>query len=218
MKKWFLPIAALGLTLGLAACSDTENDSTTETNGVEDSEPTVDNEETTADPTESGEDAEAMVSAELIDTGGTIVGAAVLTEEDDGVRVKINANDLSEGQHGFHFHEVGKCELPDFESAGGHFNPTDASHGLDHDEGPHAGDLPNLEVGEDGLVDEEIIAENVTLKSGEENSLLQEGGTALVIHAEADDEFPTFWRFRRTDYMWCDSISFSRSMHDNIIL
>ena len=83
--------------------------------------------------------------------------------------------------------EVGKCELPDFESAGGHFNPTDASHGLDHDEGPHAGDLPNLEVGEDGLVDEEIIAENVTLKSGEENSLLQEGGTALVIHAEADD-------------------------------
>lgn len=187
MKKWFLPIAALGLTLGLAACSDTENDSTTETNGVEDSEPTVDNEETTADPTESGEDAEAMVSAELIDTGGTIVGAAVLTEEDDGVRVKINANDLSEGQHGFHFHEVGKCELPDFESAGGHFNPTDASHGLDHDEGPHAGDLPNLEVGEDGLVDEEIIAENVTLKSGEENSLLQEGGTALVIHAEADD-------------------------------
>ena len=187
MKKWFLPIAALGLTLGLAACSDTENDSTTETNGVEDSEPTVDNEETTADPTESGEDAEAMVTAELIDTEGTIVGAAVLTEEDDGVRVKINANDLSEGQHGFHFHEVGKCELPDFESAGGHFNPTDASHGLDHDEGPHAGDLPNLEVGEDGLVDEEIIAENVTLKSGEENSLLQEGGTALVIHAEADD-------------------------------
>ena len=187
MKKWFLPIAALGLTLGLAACSDTEDDTTAETNGVEDSEPAVDNEETTADPVESGEDAEEVVTAELIDTEGTIVGAAVLTEEDDGVRVKINANDLSEGQHGFHFHEVGKCELPDFESAGGHFNPTDTSHGLDHDEGPHAGDLPNLEVGEDGLVDEEIIAENVTLKSGEENSLLQEGGTALVIHAEADD-------------------------------
>ena len=101
--------------------------------------------------------------------------------------IKVNAKDLPEGPHGFHFHEVGNCEVPDFESAGGHFNPTEADHGLEQDNGPHAGDLPNLEVGEDGIVDEEFVAEHVTLKTGEVNSLLQEGGTALVIHAEADD-------------------------------
>ena len=28
----------------------------------------------------------------------------------------------------------------------------------------------------------------VTLKKGEKNSLLREGGTSLVIHADADDE------------------------------
>lgn len=188
MKKLFSAIAALGLTLGLAACSDTEDDTTTETNGVEDSEPVEDNNnESAADPSESGEDDLAFVTVDLIDAEGTEVGTAELTDAEAGVRVKINANDLAEGQHGFHFHEVGKCEVPDFASAGGHFNPTDASHGLEHEEGPHAGDLPNLEVGEDGIVDAEFLAENVTLKSGEENSFLQEGGTALVIHVEADD-------------------------------
>src|SRR5690606_25253705 len=92
-----------------------------------------------------------------------------------------------EGLHGFHFHEKGICEAPDFESAGGHFNPTGASHGLDHEDGPHAGDLPNLEVGPDGTVKEEFFVENLTLLAGEENSLYQEGGTSLIIHAEADD-------------------------------
>ena len=96
-------------------------------------------------------------------------------------------NNLTEGTHGFHFHEKGVCEAPDFESAGGHFNPTGASHGLGHEDGPHAGDLPNLEVGPDGTVKEEFFVENLTLKAGEENSLFQDDGTALVIHAEEDD-------------------------------
>ena len=80
------------------------------------------------------------------------------------------------------------CEGPDFESAGGHFNPADAMHGMDNPDGPHAGDLPNIEASSDGTASQEFTAENVTLAIGEENSLLKEGGTALVIHAAEDDQ------------------------------
>lgn len=115
------------------------------------------------------------------------VGTAELKQEAEGVVIKLEASDLPPGTHGFHIHEAGKCEAPTFESAGGHFNPTNANHGFDDEKGPHAGDLPNLEVGEDGTVDIEVVAENVTLLADEPNSLLGPEGTALVIHAEADD-------------------------------
>lgn len=167
MKNWLLLIPGLVLTFSLAACSD-NNDSSV-TGGMGDDESL------------------SFVTVDLMNNSGDSIGTAELTEEDEGIRVKLNAKNLPEGPHGFHFHESGKCEVPNFESAGGHFNPTDTSHGVDHEEGPHAGDLPNFIVGEDGKIVEEFLAEHVTLKGREENSLLQEGGTALIIHAEADD-------------------------------
>jgi superoxide dismutase, Cu-Zn family len=189
MKKWFLLIAAMGLVLALAACGDDKKDEpVTEPNEAEDNEPVEETDENAADPADTGELAEnEVLRVDLIDAKGESVGTAELTEEENGVLVNVKAENLPEGPHGFHFHEAGKCEAPDFETAGGHFNPTDAEHGLENDKGPHAGDLPNLEVGKDGKVEEEFVAEHVTLKAGEANSLLKEGGTALVIHAEADD-------------------------------
>jgi superoxide dismutase, Cu-Zn family len=189
MRKWFLLIAAMGLVLALAACGDDKKDEpVTEPNEAEDNEPVEETDENAADPADTGELAEnEVLRVDLIDAKGESVGTAELTEEENGVLVNVKAENLPEGPHGFHFHEAGKCEAPDFETAGGHFNPTDAEHGLENDKGPHAGDLPNLEVGKDGKVEEEFIAEHVTLKAGEANSLLKEGGTALVIHAEADD-------------------------------
>ena len=190
MKKWLLLIVALGLVVALAACGNTEDEPEVENDGVEESEPAVENDEENAKPLEDEEisvDDLAVVTVDLMDAEGNSVGTAELTEEDAGVRVHVKAENLTEGKHGFHFHEVGICEAPDFESAGGHFNPTGASHGEAHEEGPHAGDLPNLEVSADGKVDEEFVAEHVTLKTLEENTLLQEGGTALVIHADEDD-------------------------------
>jgi superoxide dismutase, Cu-Zn family len=189
VRKWFLLIAAMGLVLALAACGDDKKDEpVTEPNEAEDNEPVEETDENAADPADTGELAEnEVLRVDLIDAKGESVGTAELTEEENGVLVNVKAENLPEGPHGFHFHEAGKCEAPDFETAGGHFNPTDAEHGLENDKGPHAGDLPNLEVGKDGKVEEEFVAEHVTLKAGEANSLLKEGGTALVIHAEADD-------------------------------
>ncbi|MCG7337212.1 superoxide dismutase family protein [Sporosarcina sp. ACRSM] len=193
MKKWFFTMSTIVLVLGLGACND-ETDDAAPATGVDELKEEenletgdVDN-PNLSDVNETGEEELSSKTVDLIDTSGNSVGVAELTEEEDGVRVNVNVTGLPEGLHGFHFHEIGKCEAPDFESAGSHFNPTGANHGLESENGPHAGDLPNLEVGADGAVDEEFLAELVTLTSGQDNSLLREGGTALVIHAEADDD------------------------------
>ncbi|RBN36032.1 superoxide dismutase, partial [Priestia megaterium] len=69
------------------------------------------------------------------------------------VQIKLTAQGLSPGRHGFHIHEIGKCEVPDFKTAGAHFNPFKREHGFKNTKGPHAGDLPNLEVAPNGKVD-----------------------------------------------------------------
>lgn len=187
MKKWIWITMILTCACVFAACADEKDDSVTETEGTSDGDM---NDENTTGSTEVDvveDDKFPFVTVNLMDGNGKPVGTVELTEEEDALRVIVDAKDLPEGLHGFHFHEKGVCEAPDFESAGGHFNPTEASHGLDHEGGPHAGDLPNLEVGPDGTAKEEFFVENLTLLAGEENSLFHEGGTAVVIHAEADD-------------------------------
>src|SRR5699024_1463934 len=142
---------------------------------------------------ESGNDRSAKkeeseeVIVTLTNNEGENVGSAVLQEVDEGVHIKVDATHLPSGTHGFHIHETGACEAPDFESAGGHFNPTDAEHGLENPDGPHAGDLPNIEVDEDGTIQDDIVADMVTLEKGQENSLLDGDGSSLMIHSDADD-------------------------------
>lgn len=125
-------------------------------------------------------------TAQLQNADGDQVGTATLTEGEDGVEIRLEAKDLKPGKHGFHIHETGTCEAPDFKSAGGHFNPEDKAHGVDNPQGSHVGDLPNLEIGSDGKGELTATAKGATLEEGK-NSLLKEGGTALVIHAEPDD-------------------------------
>lgn len=115
------------------------------------------------------------------------VGKAILQEGKSGVQVTIEANHLPSGSHGFHIHDQGICEAPSFESAGAHFNPTNKMHGFNHPEGPHAGDLENLEVEEDGTVETTFLNERITLQKDEINTLFTEDGTSLVIHEKADD-------------------------------
>ncbi|MFZ0474077.1 MAG: superoxide dismutase family protein [Halobacillus sp.] len=137
---------------------------------------------------QSENDSSKTISVQMMNTEGREMGKAELTQADDAVKIDFSASDIPPGTHGIHIHEKGMCEGPDFKSAGGHFNPTNASHGTESEDGPHAGDLPNLEVSEEGSIQKEMTADRVTLEEGQENSLLKEGGTALVIHAGADDQ------------------------------
>ena len=122
--------------------------------------------------------------AELIDGKANPVGSALLTQLEQGVQIVVAVSGLPAGKHALHIHETGECEPP-FESAGGHFNPTDVEHGWDNPEGPHAGDLPNIYVGE-GAVQVEYITDRLTLEDGE-TSLFDDDGAAIVIHQGQDD-------------------------------
>jgi superoxide dismutase, Cu-Zn family len=117
---------------------------------------------------------------------GNTVGTASLRETKDGLLIIVNAKGLPEGLHAVHIHAVGKCESPAFASAGGHFNQLNKEHGLKNPDGPHAGDLPDMYVNKDGVGRYEALMESVTLGAGA-TSVLDADGSAIVIHATADD-------------------------------
>lgn len=127
--------------------------------------------------------------AQLEDTEGNPVGTAEFAEGPNGVTIGValqpGQQAVEPGEHGIHIHETGDI-TPDFEAAGGHFNPTDAQHGFDNPEGPHAGDLENIVVNEDGSASYLTRNERITV-SGGQNALLDSDGSALVIHAQPDD-------------------------------
>lgn len=128
-----------------------------------------------------------VLEIKLINEDHVGVGIATLSEVADGVKIDLDAHHLQPGEHGFHIHERGLCDAPTFESAGGHFNPTNKNHGFDDPEGPHAGDMENIEVADDGTVKMTVINEAVTLKKQKANSLFSKEGTSLMIHADPDD-------------------------------
>jgi superoxide dismutase, Cu-Zn family len=117
---------------------------------------------------------------------GEKIGTAMLTEVPGGVRIEFKVSQLPPGTHALHIHATGRCEAPGFMSAGGHFNPAMKQHGKDNPMGPHAGDLPNFVVDASGNGGGTITATGVTL-AGASDSLFHTGGTALMIHAAADD-------------------------------
>ena len=124
--------------------------------------------------------------AELKDKDGKSVGTANLREAAGGVVIQLQVKGLSPGLHAIHVHAVGKCEAPAFDSAGGHFNPAQKKHGLKNPDGPHAGDLPDVYVATSGSGRYEVLTDGITLKPGT-ISIFDADGSALVIHASADD-------------------------------
>jgi Cu-Zn family superoxide dismutase len=124
--------------------------------------------------------------ADIMNAQGQKIGTAALVQSHGGVRIDLDVTQLPPGVHGIHVHAVGKCEGPDFKTAGGHFNPEMKKHGKDNPDGPHAGDLMNFTVAANGSAKTSLVAPNVTL-SGGTNSLFHEGGSAIVIHEKEDD-------------------------------
>lgn len=127
-----------------------------------------------------------MKHVDLKDQKGNAVGMAMISPaKGGGVSIDLDLHGLPPGEHAVHFHAVPKCEAP-FTSAGGHFNPANKKHGMQNPEGPHAGDMNNFTVDAKGNAKTTIVNKNVTM-GAEPNSIYANGGTALMIHAAADD-------------------------------
>lgn len=127
------------------------------------------------------------VRADVIGLDGKPLGTVVLQETPAGVLVSADVKGLPAGDHGFHFHQKGLCDTATkFDSSAGHFAGGEHQHGYLVANGPHGGDMPNQHVGADGVLKTQILNTGVTLSPGP-RSLFDADGTALVIHAAADD-------------------------------
>ncbi len=175
-----ISVLALGLALGLSACSadDSADAPVTENAGAPVTDAAA---EATAD------DAAVLARAALADVDGQPRGEVAFTEADGSVVVSVSAEGLEPGFYGLHVHEIGECAAdsaaPDdpsdtgaFKSSGGHI-PGDSA---DHPE--HAGDLPPLLVGQDGTATMTVATDRL-----DESVLMDADGAAVMIHSEPDN-------------------------------
>ena len=125
----------------------------------------------------------------LINGAGQQIGTVTAYQSGGGVTFRLEAAGLPHGVHGLHVHSIGRCDPPDFSSAGPHWNPLDKMHGISNPKGPHAGDLSNVTVAANGVLSATVTLANadLTTPSGVPGALLDSDGAALVLHAAADD-------------------------------
>jgi len=127
-------------------------------------------------------------TADLQNLDNASIGTATMTQTPHGVLVHIRVSDLPPGAKGVHFHRTAHCASDDgFTSSHGHHGEGEGEHGLLNAAGPGKGDLGNIYVGENGVGELQFFKSGVFLDSGDQ-PLLDEDGTAIVIHANEDDQ------------------------------
>ncbi len=135
-------------------------------------------------PADSGT-AATRLSATIRNGQGRALGILTLTQAGEGIRVSGRLTGLTPGEHAIHLHTFGRCDAPKFESAGGHWNPTNQKHGTKTPGGPHLGDLPNISVGRDSSVAVDVTTPGGTFRN--QNPLMDIDGAAVIVHASPDD-------------------------------
>jgi len=166
---------AAGVPFLLAGCNAPDTSQSSARDNRSAAEPTVAN----AEEAKSGEQA----VADLRTADGAAAGQATAASRNGGVMLTLQVEGLPPGPHGVHVHMTGKCDAPKFESAGGHWNPANAHHGLEAPAGQHAGDMPNLVVEKNGRG-----TLTYELKGATFAGLMDADGSAMVVHASADDQ------------------------------
>ena len=127
-----------------------------------------------------------MAGADIVDTDGAVIGKATFEQTPTGVLMSVDVAGLPPGAHGIHLHATGSC-TPNFKAATGHINPGKVKHGLRNPEGPDNGDLPNLFAAADGTAKAEFFTTRVSVAGGDMPALLDEDGSAVIIHEMPDD-------------------------------
>ena len=156
-SKYSLPFAAVAVSLVLSGCA------------VMQREPTR----------------RVVATATLLDGSGNVVGNATLGALGARYDLGVEVRDLPAGPHGLHLHTTGRCQPRDFSSAGGHLNPFGRQHGSMNTSGSHLGDLPNIEVADDGsgAIDSLLNGDIREI----EPQIFDADGTAIVVHSGPDD-------------------------------
>lgn len=133
-------------------------------------------ESTTVTPTK----AQAVFTAAK---GQKLKGVVHFTEENGVMKIETRVDGVKAGPHGFHIHENGDCSAADFSTAGGHFNPSQTSHGAMDSTQRHIGDLGNLVADKNGKAYTTLSVHGMTMKQGSDSII----GKAIVIHKDKDD-------------------------------
>jgi Cu-Zn family superoxide dismutase len=130
--------------------------------------------------------AQEVAEGKFVNTEGKDVVTVHVEHMASATIFLLKLHDLPPGVHGIHIHSVGKCTPPPFDSAGPHWNPSKAQHGMKNPKGPHAGDLPNITIPADGKLETQVVITGMQEWNTKEG-LMDGDGSALVIHAGPDD-------------------------------
>lgn len=128
---------------------------------------------------------QTVATSRISSATGAPIGTMQIVSTAGRLHANVQLTGLAAGTHAVHLHQVGRCQAPDFTSAGAHLNPAGRTHGSLSPTGPHLGDLPNIIIGASrtGTLTADLRAASSDVLA----HLFDADGTAIVVHAQADD-------------------------------